>query len=394
MDPGRWEQLKRLFASALEREPHERSAFMEEVCSGDQDLRAELESLIANYENTAPQSPGSTIEAFPDAMIGRRLGAYQIIRRHRHGGMATIYLAARADDQYHKCVAVKILNQIISSGEMLRRFRNERQTLAALDHQHIVKLIDAGVTDDGMPYLAMDYVEGLPIDEYCDAHRLSLRERLQLFRTVCQAVHYAHHNLVLHRDLKPGNILVTAEGTPKLLDFGIAKLLNPAFAAQTVITQTNMRPMTPEYASPEQVRGEPLTPSSDIYSLGVVLYELLTGHLPYRLKCQSATELEKVICDEEPERPSTAVTHAELSPFSTTRTHTPEEVCRSRNEQRPESLSRHLHGDLDNIVMMALRKEPHRRYASVEQFSEDIRRYLEGTSANFGVSRREIPPKE
>ena len=261
----------------------------------------------------------------------------------------------------------------------MRRFRNERQTLAALDHPNIVKLLDGGETEDRLPYLVMDFVEGRSITDYCDAHRLSTAERLLLFRTVCGAISYAHQRLVIHRDLKPGNILVTADGAPKLLDFGIAKLLNPEAGATLVVTRTGQRLMTPDYASPEQVRGEPLTNSTDVYSLGVVLYELLTGHRPYRVKTQSPLEIERIICEEEPLKPSTAVTRSyeRTTADGTSIVLTPEVVSRTR-EGNPKELSCRLHGDLDAIVMMALRKEAQRRYSSVYEFSEDIRRHLEG----------------
>jgi serine/threonine protein kinase len=221
--------------------------------------------------------------------------------------MADVYLAVRADHLYRRIVAIKVIKTGLQSDEVLRRFRHERQTLAVLDHPNIVKLLDAGTTDEGVPYLVMDYVQGQPIDEHC--RRLSIPERLRLFRTVCAAVHYAHQNLVIHRDLKPSNVLVTADGVPKLLDFGIAKLLRPEYADNTVgLTRSDLRPMTPDYASPEQIRGEPITTSTDVYSLGVLLYWLLTGSAPYRLKGHSALEYERAICESEPERPSVAVT--------------------------------------------------------------------------------------
>ncbi len=298
--------------------------------------------------------------------------------------MGAVYLATRADDEYRKQVAVKVVKRGMDTDAILRRFRNERQILANLDHPHIAKLLDGGTTEDGLSYFVMDYVEGLPIDVYCDARRLPIIERLKLFRTACSAVHYAHQHHVVHRDLKPSNILVTAEGVPKLLDFGIAKLLDPEVSARTIKPTAGLRPMTPDYASPEQVRGEAITPASDVYSLGVMLYELLTGHRPYHVQSATPQEAERVICEQEPEKPSVVVGRcsAGLQPGSAAlkggaTDGTPESVTETRGES-PEKLRRQLRGDLDNIVLMALRKEPERRYASIEQFSEDIRRYLQG----------------
>ena len=262
----------------------------------------------------------------------------------------------------------------------MRRFRNERQILAGMSHPYMAELHDGGTTEEGLPYFVMEYIERRPIDEYCDSHKLSIAERLKLFRKVCAAVHFAHQNLVVHRDLKPANILVTAEGKPKLLDFGIAKLLNPELTATTLdATRFEMRLMTPEYASPEQVRGDPITTASDVYSLGVLLYELLSGHRPYRLKSRQFHEIARVICEEEPTRPSTVIEQVEEVPGreGTARKLTPETVAKTR-EGTKEKLRRRLTGDLDNIVLMAMRKEPQHRYASVEQLSEDLRRVLEG----------------
>src|SRR5260221_732691 len=244
-----------------------------------------------------------------DPLMGRTIGSYKIIRHIGRGGMGSVYLAERSDDQFRRQVAVKAVNPELVDAGILRRFHNERQTLAALDHPNIIKLLDGGTTEDGAPYLVMDYVEGQTIDEYCNSRKLSTTERLQLFRIVCRAVTYAHQNLVVHRDLKPSNILITPDGTPKLLDFGIAKLLKAEYASSSAVTRTDVRPMTPEYASPEQVLGQPITTASDIYALGVLLYRLLTGVHPYQLKTQSALELELAICQTEPERPSTSVLH-------------------------------------------------------------------------------------
>jgi serine/threonine protein kinase/WD40 repeat protein len=392
MDAVEWQRVKDIFSSALERPAAERPAFLAEACGGDESLREQVESLLAEYEqfaSSAPQTTPSVASAKSseksagspecDSVSGRRLGAYRLLRRLGQGGMATVYLAVRADDQFRKTVAIKMVPAGHDNDALIRRFRNERQTMAALDHPNIVKLLDAGTTEDGLPFLVMDYVEGTRLDRYCDHHKLSINERLQLFRKVCDAVNYAHQRLIIHRDLKPSNILVTADGTPKLLDFGIAKLMNPEAAATLVLTGTGQRLMTPEYASPEQVRGEPLTNATDVYSLGVVLYELLTGHRPVRVKSRTMMEIERAICEEEPSKPSTIVTRRFEQTTAEGRTIavTPEDVSRTRGGD-PKKLSSKLHGDLDAAVMMALRKEPQRRYASVHEYSADIGRYLEG----------------
>lgn len=316
-------------------------------------------------------------------MEGQRFGAYQVIREIGRGGMGAVYLAARADDQYKKRVALKILRADIGAQEVLSRFRHERQILASFDHPNIAGLLDGGSTPNGEPYFVMDYVEGTPIDQYCDSHSLTVAERITLFRQVCSAVQYVHQNLIVHRDLKPSNILVTPEGVPKLLDFGIAKILKPETMATMVnATRAEDRVMTPAYASPEQVRGEPITTASDIYSLGVVLFEIFTGRRPYRMKSNTAHELARVICDEEPDKPSTAIVRTDRG------TAQPparvEELSRKRSTE-PDRLERRLKGDLDNILLKAMRKEPQRRYASVEQFSEDLHRHL----ANLPVSAHE-----
>ena len=317
----------------------------------------------------------------PFVLTGQRLGPYLVLHEMGHGGMAVVYAAVRADDEYRKRVAIKVVLPGLDSEEILRRFKSERQTLATLDHPNIVKLLDGGSTEQGLPYLVMEYIEGLPIDQYCDSRRLSTTERLRLFRTVCAAVQHAHQNLVVHRDLKPSNILVTADGTPKLLDFGIAKLLNPESAGQAApLTLPEMRPMTPAYASPEQFRGQPVTTATDVYSLGVVLYELLTGRLPYELERLSPLEIGLIISEAELEKPSDAVTRVE--PIGAKDGKTPGAVAprpmSQAREAHSEKLRRRLRGDLDTIVLMALRKEPQRRYSSVEQLSEDIGRHLDG----------------
>ena len=376
---SRWQRIKDLFSEALELDAAERKAFLDQSCDGDLSLRREVDSLLAASAPITTIDPEGTGHE-QDRMIGRRLGAYEILKLIGSGGMAAVYLAVRADDQYRKRVAIKLIHPGLEKEAVCRRFRNERQTLAALDHPNIVRLLDGGTTEEGLPYLVMDYVEGQPIDDYCDRHKLTIEQRLQLFRTVCGAVEHAHQNLVIHRDLKPSNILVTAEGAPKLLDFGIAKVLNPEYSAQNVLlTQTGMHHMTPAYASPEQVKGEAITYAGDIYSLGVVLYELLTGHRPYRFKSYTQADVERVVCETEAERPSTAITRVENyhSPEgSSAHLITPESVSRTRGGP-PEKLRRRLKGDLDNIVLKALHKEPKRRYGSAQEFSEDIGRHLD-----------------
>jgi serine/threonine protein kinase/tetratricopeptide (TPR) repeat protein len=388
MTPQDWRRVKDVLNAVMERPPAERPVFLASACESDLDLRRHVEALIASAEETwEGVEPSLVVPTKPPARertgstVGQRIGAYEISAEIGHGGMGTVYAARRADDQFRKRVAIKIVRRGMDTDSVLRRFRNERQILAALDHPNIARLLDGGVTADGLPYLVMEYVEGQQLLEYCDRHKLATGDRLGLFRSVCAAVHFAHQNLVVHRDLKPSNILVTPEGVPKLLDFGIAKLLNPELGSQTMeYTESAMRLMTPDYASPEQVRGEPITTSSDVYSLGVVLYELLTGHRPYRVKNAQPQEIARVVGEQVPDKPSTAVTRVEEVPGpagSGTVTVTPQSVSITRDSE-PEKLRRRLRGDLDTIVFMAMRKEPQRRYASVEQLSEDVLRHLEG----------------
>jgi eukaryotic-like serine/threonine-protein kinase len=366
----RWDQVKEILGLALEREPAQRGGFIREACGGDEELRAEVESLASHHEDAdslLENSPAASLFFFqPDTMAGRKVGAYRILRVIGSGGMAVVYLGERDDDAFRKSVAIKMVRPGPGGQEIFHRFRNERQTLAAIDHPNIVKLLDGGSTDEGLPYLVMEYVDGMQLDQYCDAQQLSIDQRLQLFRTVCSAVQYAHERLIIHRDLKPANILITKEGVVRLLDFGIAKLLDPGFMQTTLITQTNWRPMTPGYASPEQVRGQPVTRASDVYSLGVLLYELLTGQKPYRSKGESLLEVERAICEQETEKPSTAVGGPQTKLVSQNR------------GLEPGQLRRRLQGDLDTIVLKALRKEPQNRYHSAAEFSDDIERCLTG----------------
>src|SRR5277367_579576 len=311
--PENWQQVQELFALALERDPAERSEFLRQACGEDDSLRAEIESLLSSFDraSTFLEDPPATdlLLAQSPAVAGKRIGAYRILSEIGRGGMAVVYLAERADEQFRKRVAIKMLQPGTNKDEILRRFRNERQALAALDHPSIVRLLDGGSTEEGLPYLIMEYVEGVRIDEYCDTHKLSIGARLQLFRTVCLAVQYAHDNLVIHRDLKPSNILITKDGVVRLLDFGIAKVLNPQWSPDKTLTRTDWRPMTPEYASPEQVRGAPVSKSTDIYSLGVLLYELLTGHRPQRSGHDSTIGPHRY--KQEPEKPSVAAGRVE-----------------------------------------------------------------------------------
>lgn len=379
-----WDQAKEILALAFEQTADERSAFVRKACGDDAELLAEVQSLLLNYDGAdslLENSPAANVLSFrPLVMTGKRIGAYRIIREIGHGGMAMVYLGERDDQNYRKQVAIKTVKPGIGTEQVLRRFRNERQTLAALDHPNIVKLLDGGSTEDDSPYLVMEYVEGLPIDQYCDLNKLSVNERLLLFCKICSAVQYAHERSVIHRDLKPGNILITKDGLPCLLDFGIAKLLNPECVQTLVVTQTNWRPMTPEYASPEQIRGQAITAASDIYSLGVLLFELLTGHRPYRSAGQSLLEIERLVCEDEPERPSAVIYRKEekASRDGDPPTAITAELVGHQRGVQPAELQRLLRGDLDTIVMKALRKEPDRRYASVEEFSQDIERYRTG----------------
>jgi non-specific serine/threonine protein kinase/serine/threonine-protein kinase len=359
-----WKQVKQLFDRALEYDATQRLSFLKEACGDDETLYSDVSSLLHSYEHAGTflerplfQSRG---DSPADGFEGVLIGSYRIVRRIGEGGMGTVYLATRADDEFQKKVAIKVVTSGDDDGQMLRRFLTERQTLAGLDHPNIVKLLDGG-TKDGRPYFVMDYIEGQPIHEYCISHGLSIVERLQLFQQVCAAVHYAHQNLVVHRDVKPSNILVTPEGVPKLLDFGIAKLLKPEYSYQASgLTRTRVQPLTPAYASPEQIRGQPITTATDIYSLGVLLYRLLTEQHPFEAHTHSTGDIERAICDLDPELPSKAAGR---------------QIGETEKAQ-PAKPKQRLSRELDMIVLMAMRKEPQRRYASVEHFSEDIRRHL------------------
>jgi eukaryotic-like serine/threonine-protein kinase len=307
MTPERWQQIREVFDGAVSLRSGERSTYLDTVCKNDSDLRREVESLLCadvqagtGFLNTPVVNLTRSAPNPAYSRVGRRIGAYHIIEEIGHGGMGEVYRAGRADGHYEKEVAIKLVRGGYDTAAVLDRFRHERQILASLDHPNIARLLDGGTTDEGVPYLVMELIEGTPIDQYCNIHRLNVTDRLRLFLQVCSAVQYAHQRLVIHRDIKPGNILVTKEGVPKLLDFGIAKILDPASSSETTVAS----PMTPEYASPEQIRREPITTATDVYSLGVVLYQLLTGRSPYPRKTQAPHELAQAICEREPERPS------------------------------------------------------------------------------------------
>ena len=386
MSSQRWERLNEIFHAAVALPARERTSFLENACAEDMGLRAEVEELIAAHERAggfietpAFAGAGAWLEEDIRAPVaGSRLGSYRVEREIGRGGMGAVYLAQRADGQYEQQVAIKLIKRGMDTDLVLQRFRAERQILASLDHPNIARLMDGGMTDDGRPYFVMEYIEGKPIDEYADAHRLTVPERLRLFLQVCGAVAYAHTRRIVHRDIKPVNILVTGDGVPKLLDFGIAKVLHAATDEPTA-TVTGFRLLTPEYASPEQVEGRPATAASDVYSLGVVLYELLTGRSPYRPRSRSLADVAEAVQTTQPERPSLAVTRPEAVAAAVPRRAglNPDRAAAS-NVGSTAKLRRLLRRDLDDIVLTALRKESARRYGSVELFADDVRRHLDG----------------
>jgi non-specific serine/threonine protein kinase/serine/threonine-protein kinase len=368
-----WPRVKDLFQAALDREPKTRADFLAEACGDDLTLRDEVLSLLASHDEASGFLDGAALPG--PSWEGRRVGAYLILGEVGRGGMGTVYRAVRDDDAFQRQVALKVVCADRGSTQLVNRFRVERQILARLDHPNIARLFDGGATEEGEPYLVMEYVVGRPIDAYCEDRALSTAARLGLFRAVCAAVHYAHQHLVVHRDIKPGNILVTADGVPKLLDFGIAKVLadDPTEAP----TQTAFPALTPDYASPEQVRAQPVTTASDVYSLGVVLYEVLTGQRPYRVRTPVPAEIVRVVCELEPEKPSTIVRRARPTESKAATAPVPQTESET-DDRRLQKLAGELEGDLDTIVLKALRKDPSRRYASAQELSDDLGRYLEG----------------
>jgi eukaryotic-like serine/threonine-protein kinase len=369
----RVQRLRTIFDAVIDLPLDQRSGALDRLTAGDAALRRDVEAVVLRSERTAPalESPavaiaGDTVSG-AESLVGQRIGPYTVVRLVGMGGMGAVYEATRADDQYRKRVAIKVVQRGIDSALTLARFRRERQILASLEHPNIAALYDGGVMADGRPFLVMEYIDGAPITAWCNARSLPLRQRVALFRQACAAVHHAHKNLVIHRDLKPGNILVADDGTVKLLDFGIAKLLSAddmdGTESSLPLTRGGARAFTPEYASPEQIRGEPLTTASDLYSLGVVLFELLTGRRPHQPKSRALVDIERAVLDTPAPRPSSVIT---------------DQVSPSLGGPNPARVRQRLHGELDSIALTALNIDASRRYPSVEAFSDDLHNYLDG----------------
>ncbi len=363
IDPARWPRLKELFFEVAEQSRAERAAYLERLAGDDRELAPTLAALLGahdeesdGFERAAALARSEALAAAAPPVAGTRFGPWEIVAPIGRGGMGLVFQARRADGEFDQTVALKLVREAFAGPEGLERFRRERQMLAQLEHPGIARLIDGGTTPEGFPYLVLEPVDGVPIDEFCTSRALSIRSRVELFLGVCAAVDHAHRALVVHRDLKPSNILVTAAGEPKLLDFGIAKLLGAETDLAATPTRTVARWLTPEYASPEQVRGEVVTTATDVYSLGVLLFRLLAGANPYRFETERATEIERVICDLEPPKPSSVAAAGGVGAIAV----------------------RELAGDLDTIVLQALRKEPERRYLSAAALADDLSRYLDG----------------
>jgi len=386
----RWRRIDDLFGRALDLDPEEWPSFLDRHCAGDEGLRRAVNGLLAAESRSSHFLSGSAETSVPEVFVqalqrgvvdgdvpadrsGERVGAWRLVRRLGRGGMAGVYLAERAEGNFEQTVAIKFIRRGLDTEDFIRRFVAERQILSSLHHPNISSLVGGGTTEDGLPYLVLEYVDGVPITEYCDEHRCPIAERLRLFVDAARAVQYAHTKLVVHRDIKPSNIMVTPDGRVKLLDFGIAKLLDPKVDPSSLpLTRTGFRPLTPEYASPEQVRGEPITTASDVYQLGLLLYRLLTGERPYDVP-GSAQALREAITETRPTVPSVAALRLGKE-------------AASRRGGTPGGLGRRLRGDLDVIVLKALRKDPDRRYGSAVEMAEDVRRHLEGHPI---VARRE-----
>lgn len=368
--PGRWKRLEDIFQAVLDLPPGERTSYLLEHCADDEALRTEVEKLLAQYQEAgsfldapALQNSGllstlrdhlDTLEQAGEPLVGRRAGPYRIEAEIGRGGMGTVYRAVRDDGAFDQRVALKLVRRGLDTAEILDRFRRERQILAMVNHPNIARLFDGGSTDDGRPYFVMELIAGRTLVDYCSQQNVTLEGRLRLFREVCAAVGHAHQNLIIHRDLKPANIMVTNEGQVKLLDFGIAKMLQPDFADPARTQPAPGSLLTPDYASPEQVRGEPVTTATDVYALGLILFELLTGKKAQRVPSSSIAEIERVVCQTLPQKPS------------------------DTQLEGVAHLPGKLRGDLDNIVLKAIQKEPGRRYLTVTQLAEDIERYSAG----------------
>jgi serine/threonine protein kinase len=370
MGETRKRTLLQILEEAQTLPPGEQLHFIRAACSDD-NLSMEQEQLSRQGWFDSPEVVSDSASALDPA--GQMIGSYRLVRSLGRGGMGEVFLAERADDQFRQKVAIKLVRRGLLSRHIEGRLRQERQILASLDHPNIARLYDGGTTGDGTPYIVMEYIDGEPLDLYCDRRKLTIEQRLRLFITVCGAVHRAHQSLIVHRDLKPSNILVTTDGVPKLLDFGIAKMLDDrAYMHTMAVTQEDVRVMTPDHASPEQIRGDIISTSSDVYVLGVLLYELLCGYKPFALRGRRLAELERAICEDLAPTLSTVVATAERqrdSGISAVATQRSVSVVKLRRE---------LGGDLENIVTMAMRKEPDRRYSSAAQLANDVERYLNG----------------
>lgn len=381
MNSDKWQKIGIIFEEALKLDEPGRSAFLQSACENDSEMIDEVRSLIEADSNVPEFLKGQAADSININLNknyeGITIGKYKIKSQIAEGGMGSVFLAERADGQFQQKVALKIIKPGMNSAEIIRRFGNERQILASLQHPNIARLLDGGLTEENLPYFTMEYVEGKPIDEYCGENKLTIEERLILFSKVCTVVQYAHQNLVIHRDLKPGNIMIKKDRTVKLLDFGIAKVLSEdEHYQQTAFTGTGFTAMTPEYASPEQIKGKHVTTSTDIYSLGLVLYQLLTGQKAYRIQSRIPAELEKIICLTEPQKPSSRITSKKNKAVQE------KNIFPDSFKIEADKLKKILSGDLDNICLMALRKEPERRYNSAEQFRQDILNYLAGRPVN------------
>lgn len=376
-DKSRWVRIREVFDAAMNLPVDARERFLNDECADDAELTNEVNALLAAaasedelIEDIVSGAAANLTITDTSARLEQRIGNYKLVSLLGTGGMGNVYLARRVDEQFEHEVAIKVLQTGRRDSHFVQRILAERQVLANLDHPNICRLLDGGETDDGVPYLVMEHVRGVPIDEYCDQHKLSVNERLTLFQHVCMAVDYAHRNLVVHRDVKPSNILITADGEAKLLDFGIAKLIDDTGTATGNVTVDATRMLTPEFASPEQVRGEPVAIATDVYSLGVLLYQLLCGRGPYRPRSDMPSDLARAILEEVPSKPSTALTATtDLDAIDD------REISSDRHTSVARLKSR-LQGDLDNIALMALRKEPDRRYVSARALHDDIENYL------------------